>query len=303
MSAIRGVPHPFPYQGSKRMLASQIVGCIPSGTKRLLEPFAGSAAVSLATAYLGKADCFLINDIHKPIYKLWKAILNEPNKLVSQYRFLWTEQIGKERLYYDHIRDKFNKAQEPHYFLYLLARCIKAAIRYNKKGEFNNSPDNRRKGMHPDKMEQNIKLASEILKGKASISCRDYREILDGIGHHDFVYMDPPYQGVCDARDHRYCQSVDFEEFATALEKLNKKRISFIVSYDGRTGDKVHGDQLPSGLKLEKVEIHVGRSTQATLLGRNDQTYESLYLSPALIKRLGKTPKCVQKQPEKLLFA
>ena len=192
------------------MLASQIVGSIPSGTKRLVEPFAGSAAISLAAAYLRKADRYLINDMHKPLYKLWKAILKEPDNLTAKYRRLWTEQIGKERKYYDYIRDEFNKTHEPHHFLYLLARCIKAAIRYNRKGEFNNSPDNRRKGMHPDKMEQNIKLASEILKGKTKISCRDYREILDNVTHNDLVYMDPPYQGVCDTRDHRYCHSVDF---------------------------------------------------------------------------------------------
>ena len=302
MGAIKGVPHPFPYQGSKRILASQIIGCVPSGTKCLLEPFAGSAAITLASAHLKKADRYLINDIHMPIYKLWKAILNKPEKLAAQYRFLWTEQIGKERIYYDHIRDKFNKTSEPHYFLYLLARCIKAAIRYNKKGDFNNSPDNRRKGMHPDKMEKNVIFASEILKRKTNISCSDYRETLENIGHNDFVYMDPPYQGVCDTRDHRYCQGVDFEDFVNELEKLNNKNISFMVSYDGRTGDKIHGEHLPMELDLEKVEICVGRSTQATLLGRDDRTYESLYLSRALLRRLGETPKCIQKQAEKLLF-
>ncbi|MFC1783269.1 DNA adenine methylase [Planctomycetota bacterium] len=303
MAAIKGIPQPFPYQGSKRMLASQIVGSIPSGMKCLVEPFAGSAAISLAAAYLGKADRYLINDRHKPLYKLWKAILKEPDHLTAQYRRLWTEQIGKERKYYDYIREEFNQTHGPHHFLYLLARCIKAAIRYNRKGEFNNSPDNRRKGMHPDKMEQNIRLASEILKGKTKISCRDYREILGNVTHHDLVYMDPPYQGVCDTRDHRYCHSVYFNEFVTALESLNKKKIPYLVSYDGRTGQKVYGEPLPDDLGLEKVEIHVGRSTQATLLGRVHHTYESLYLSPALIKRLGEIPKCLIKQPEKLLFA
>ena len=34
---------------------------------------------------------------------------------------------------------------------------------------------------------------------------------------------------------------------------------------------------------MKKVELHAGRSSQATLLGRNDVTIESLYLSPALL--------------------
>ena len=37
---------------------------------------------------------------------------------------------------------------------------------------------------------------------------------------------------------------------------------------------------------LAHIEVHAGRSTQATLLGRDDDTYESLYLSPALAKAI-----------------
>ncbi len=58
------------------------------------------------------------------------------------------------------------------------------------------------------------------------------------------------------------------------------------VSYDGRTGAKIFGDPLPTALNLKHLEVYAGRSTQATLLGRADVTYESLYLSPALLSRL-----------------
>lgn len=56
----------------------------------------------------------------------------------------------------------------------------------------------------------------------------------------------------------------------------------FIVSYDGRTGDKTYGEPLPDSLGLTHIEVHVGRSTQATLLGRDHDTFESLCLSPAV---------------------
>ena len=52
----------------------------------------------------------------------------------------------------------------------------------------------------------------------------------------------------------------------------------YLVSYDGRTGDKTFGEPMPKSLKLSLVDIHAGRSSQATLLGRNSDTYESLYL-------------------------
>ena len=60
----------------------------------------------------------------------------------------------------------------------------------------------------------------------------------------------------------------------------------YVVSYDGRTGDKEYGEPLPADLGLLHFEIRVGRSTQATLLGRSCVTYESLYLSPSLRRTL-----------------
>ena len=77
-----------------------------------------------------------------------------------------------------------------------------------------------------------------------------------------------------------------FDEFAQVLETLNARDISYLVSYDGRTGDKVHERQLPKHLNPHLVELQAGRSSQATLLGRNEVTVESLYLSPALTDRL-----------------
>jgi DNA adenine methylase len=99
--------------------------------------------------------------------------------------------------------------------------------------------------------------------------------------------MDPPYQGVSANRDARYIGLLDFEEFSAALRGLNERKICFILSYDGRTGDKSYGKPMPEYLGLVHIEVEVGRSSQATLLGRSHNTYESLYLSPSLIKRIG----------------
>ncbi|MBF0345466.1 MAG: DNA adenine methylase [Nitrospirae bacterium] len=286
MSIIRGVPHPFPYQGSKRIIAEQIISYIPTGVKQLVEPFVGSGAVTIATAFIKKARSFLINDIHEPLISLWKEIIYNPVELANKYECLWFEQHGQERAYYDFIRDSFNKTYEPHLFLYLLARCVKSAIRYNAAGEFNNSPDNRRIGMRPETMRNNILHTSILLRERVSVFRKDYREILNCVEPSDLVYMDPPYQGVCETRDNRYCGWVDYQEFVNSIESLNKRGILFIISYDGRTGNKNHGKLLPSELCLKRLEICVGRSTQATLLGRKDYTYESLYLSPALVRYL-----------------
>jgi len=303
MGAVRGVPQPFPYQGSKRQLAGQIVACIPAETRRLLEPFAGSGAITLATAHLRRARRFFLSDAHDPLMRLWRKIINEPEELANQYKSLWLAQSGQEREYYDLVRERFNQSNEPHYFLYLLARCVKAAVRYNGQAKFNNSPDNRRLGMRPVTMGQNIMEASALLRGRVRLACQDYREALAEATPEDVVYMDPPYQGVCDTRDHRYCRGVSFDSFVESLNDLNRRGVAFIVSYDGRTGEKVHGRPLPAALNLVRLEVEAGRSTQATLLGRKDATVESLYLSSILLARLGAVPDCLKDEAEPSLFA
>lgn len=54
------------------------------------------------------------------------------------------------------------------------ARCVKASIRYNTNGEFNQSPANRRKGMRPDKIADLIHATSNLLKGSTAVTSKDY---------------------------------------------------------------------------------------------------------------------------------
>jgi DNA adenine methylase len=171
-----------------------------------------------------------------------------------------------------------------------LARCVKGSIRYNAEGSFNQSPDKRRRGTMPETMRDNIFGVSALLKGKAVISSLDYKEVLSGVNEDDVVYMDPPYQGVCGERDARYLSVISYDEFVSVLIDLNNHNIRYAVSYDGRTGNKSFGKLLPERLSLTLIELEAGRSTQATLLGRQDVTIESLYLSPRLANEVAASP-------------
>lgn len=280
------VPHPIPYQGSKRSLAPEILRYFPSQVDTLHEPFAGSAAVSIAAAANRRARSFRINDLNKPLVDLWRAIVNTPDKLAKAYAALWREQLAAPESFYREIRGEFNLTGRADCLLYLLARCVKASVRYNARGEFNQSPDNRRRGATPAVMRERILGASGLLRDKVRFSCRHYREVVLEATSADLVYLDPPYQGVCGKRDTRYLAAAPCAEFVGVLAQLNRRNIRYIVSYDGRTGGKAHGAVLPAHLELAHLELAAGRSSQATLLGRADATFESLYLSPALSKEL-----------------
>jgi DNA adenine methylase len=102
----------------------------------------------------------------------------------------------------------------------------------------------------------------------------------------DLIYMDPPYQGTFVNGGFRYYGDVELADFIDSLQDLNRRKIPFVLSDDGRTGNKTFGGALPSHLELTKIEVNAGRSSQATLLGRNQTTFESVYLSKALVQKL-----------------
>ena len=280
------VPHPFPYQGSKRNIARQILPYLPADIDRLIEPFCGSAAISIAAAAYGFADKFALNDVNYALMTLWSEILERPGQLAKEYERLWREQQTDRKEYFTRVRAEFNATHQPHHLLYLLARIVKGSVRYSSDGQFNQAPDNRRAGMRPETMRRQIFGVSELLAGRTCLSAMDFREAITTASSTDVVYFDPPYQGISFSRDHRYYQGLSYNEFVDVLMLLNLNGISYLVSYDGRTGEKHHGQSLPGDLSLRRLEIHAGKSSQATLLGESRETVESLYLSPALVKRL-----------------
>jgi len=299
------VPHPFPYQGSKRGLAKHILPYFPSNVDCLIEPFCGASAISLSASTYGLTNKIILNDLNKPLMELWKEIIERPNDLVNRYEQLWNDQHTDKKEYFFKVREKFNKTHEPHHLLFLLARIVKGAVRYSSKGYFNQSADNRRSGMRPETMRKNIIAVSATLSNKAQLYSEDFRDVVTRAKKNDLIYMDPPYQGTSFTRDHRYLNGLSYDDFVDALNVMNKKDLSYIISYDGKTGNKSFGKKLPDSLSLKHLSINAGRSTQATFLGNKDETIESLYLSPALVDRLNKYPIPVvpEYEQQELMFA
>jgi DNA adenine methylase len=291
------IPHIVQYQGSKRILAPQILEYMPRRFNRMLEPFAGMAAMTIAAAKTNRAGRYHINDINEPVVHLLQTAIDTPGDLIERYAKVWEGQfqyLGGHLDHFYHVRDQFNTdGRTAENMLYLLARCVKGSVRYGKDGNFNQSPDKRRHGTNPQKIAENVYAISALLKGKVSFSSLDYRHILEMTEQGDIVYRAPPYQGVSNARDNRYIAGVDFDDFASAIEKLDRRGISYIISHDGECGGREYGSNLPANLNCAKFLLNAGLSTQATLLGRRDTTFEALYVSKDLVKMVNAMPKQV----------
>ena len=265
-------PHIVQYQGSKRLLAPQILQFMPRGLNRLFEPFSGMAAITIASARENRAREYHINDLNEPIVSILRTAVGSPDELLENYANIWNGQFSHPDGHVEHfysIRGRFNEGENTaENMLYLLARCVKGSVRYGKNGKFNQSLDKRRHGTNPANMSRNIRAIFSLLKGRTFSSSLDYRSILEMAQPGDLVYMDPPYQGVSSAKDNRYFSGLGYEDFSESLEILNRRNVDFLVSYDGECGGKSYGTDLPKSLGCKKFLLNAGISTQATLLGK-----------------------------------
>ena len=108
-------PHIVQYQGSKRILAPQMLPYMPKRFDRLVEPFAGMAAITIAVAKAGRAKRYLINDLNKPLVDILRLAIESPHELIAEYTSVWSEQFtykdGSVEHYYK-VRDDFNKGNQ-----------------------------------------------------------------------------------------------------------------------------------------------------------------------------------------------
>lgn len=276
------LPHPLPYQGSKRLLAPLIARHVPAGIQVWFEPFAGSAAMTLYAAQHGLAKRFVLGDSLGSIAELWRGVVQRPQETAARYSAVWSGQSAGDADYFNRVRTRYNRERDPVDLLYLICRCVKNAVRFNASGEFTQSVDRRRLGMRPDRMRAAILGASQLLAGRVEFRHGDWLHTCADAGARDFVYLDPPYLGTTIGRDKRYHRQLAQDDLVGGLEQLRARGVRFALSYDGSTGGRQYGPPLPAHLGLTQLLIEAGRSSQATLAGRNECTVESLYLSPGI---------------------
>ena len=290
------MPHPIPYQGSKRKLAPTIGKYIPRGVKTFFEPFAGSAAMTIYAAYHRRAEKYVVGDSLRSMALLLREIVKEPERTAAQYREIWNGQNAGDRNYFYEIRNRYNAEKCPIDLLYLICRCVKNSVRFNAHGRFTQSVDKRRLGMHPDKMESAIVGVSSILHSCTEFRVGDWQDTIVDAYPDDFVYLDPPYLGTSIGRDKRYHQQLMREDLISGLAELRQREVPFALSYDGMTGGKEYGPPLPETLGLTRLMLHAGISSQSTLSGRNEETIESLYVTPGLAEPVDGASGCTEEQ-------
>ena len=259
------------WSGSKRRIAPLLAILLPDA-ERYYEPFVGGGAMLPfrpgRTAVAGDTIVELIN--------LWKAIRDTPELTADEYEVRWNRlQVEGHTAYYA-IRDSFNGTRNPHALLFLSRTCVNGLIRFNKKGEFNNSLHHTRPGIAPARLRKVIRKWSHAIQGVEFIAA-DYRQTLVSVSANDLVFLDPPYGGT----KGRYLPT-DFNlgEFYAELQRLNTIGAKWVLTFDGRAGNRSYATSIPSSLYKVRLALPTGNSPFVKLMKKRiDAVVESVYLN------------------------
>ncbi|RKW26554.1 MAG: Dam family site-specific DNA-(adenine-N6)-methyltransferase [Kingella sp. (in: b-proteobacteria)] len=175
------------WAGGKSKLVPFIQAQLPHA-KRLIEPFAGSASVSLALEF----DTYLLNDCNADLIGLYQTLKQEKQGLIDYAQSFFTPENNQEAAFY-HLREQFNHskniAERAALLIYLNRHAFNGLCRYNSKGEFN-VPFGRYKSPYFPAAEMRGFIAKSA---RIELMCGDFQAALAQATADDAIYCDPPY--------------------------------------------------------------------------------------------------------------
>ncbi|MEP8859440.1 DNA adenine methylase [Enterobacter asburiae] len=177
------------WAGNKTAIMSELKKHLPDGP-RLVEPFAGSCAVMMATDY----PYYLVADINPDLINLYQVIKEDINSFIHLVERIFSKFTTEEDYY--KCRQFFNTVplepiEKAAYFLFLNRHCYRGLCRYNQRGLFNVPYGNYKKPYLP--VDEIRAFAEKAVR--ATFICASYDETLAILQAGDVVYCDPPYDG------------------------------------------------------------------------------------------------------------
>lgn len=176
------------WAGGKSRLLPRILPHVPDEIGNYYEPFLGGGAVFLACSTRVRGRSHLA-DLNEHLVSAWLAIRDYPAELGPLLS--WYQTNDSKEFYYE-VRASVpvGTIEKAARFLYLNGVSWNHLWRENSRTGAMNVPwgDRRFKGID----DATMKTVGAAL-ARAEIVAGDFREVLVGAGHGDFVYLDPPY--------------------------------------------------------------------------------------------------------------
>lgn len=224
---------PLNYTGNKAKLIDQILPMFPADIHRFVDLFCGGGTVGINV----NADEHLYNDSLKPLISLYNTFLNtdietlisDINSVIDKYKLSKENKEG-----YLELRKHYNESRNDIEFYTLLIYCFSNIMRFNKKGEFNQTFGKR--NFNP-KLERKLRIFVDELKSQNAVfTSKDFEEFKAEPG--DFIYLDPPYL-ISDAgyNGHNWT-TADEKRLYRFLDNLDCKfALSNVLEHKGEKND------------------------------------------------------------------
>lgn len=175
------------WAGNKYRCLNDILPTLPKAN-RLMEPFAGSAAVFLNADY----DQYTLGEENKDLIALYTHLQKEGDQFIQYcYRFFTDANNCAERYYA--LRSQFNQSRNTRLraalFLYLNRHGYNGLCRYNQSGGYNVPFGRYHKPYFPRLEMQHFHQKSQ----RAEFVHNDFRQTFKRAQPGDLIYCDPPY--------------------------------------------------------------------------------------------------------------
>lgn len=212
------------WAGNKTAIMSELKKHLPDGP-RLVEPFAGSCAVMMATDY----PYYLVADINPDLINLYQVIKEDVNSFIHLVERIFSRFTTEEDYY--KCRQFFNTVplepiEKAAYFLFLNRHCYRGLCRYNQRGLFNVPYGNYKKPYLP--VDEIRAFAEKAVR--ATFICASYDETLAMLQAGDVVYCDPPYDGTFSGYHTAGFSDDDQYDLASILVRRSSEGHPIIVS-------------------------------------------------------------------------
>ncbi|MEB6579748.1 DNA adenine methylase [Enterobacter quasiroggenkampii] len=212
------------WAGNKTAIMSELKKHLPDGP-RLVEPFAGSCAVMMATDY----PYYLVADINPDLINLYQVIKEDVNSFIDLVERIFSKFTTEEDYY--KCRQFFNTVplepiEKAAYFLFLNRHCYRGLCRYNQRGLFNVPYGNYKKPYLP--VDEIRAFAEKAVR--ATFICASYDETLAMLQAGDVVYCDPPYDGTFSGYHTAGFSDDDQYDLASILVRRSSEGHPIIVS-------------------------------------------------------------------------
>jgi DNA adenine methylase len=213
------------WAGNKTAIMPELKKHLPAGP-RLVEPFAGSCAVMMATDY----PHYLVADINADLINLYKKAAYHSEGLIQVAWVLFREDNSAEKYYENRLR--FNEdtslttLERAALFLYLNRHCYRGLCRYNQSGKFNVPYGNYKNPYFPQA--EILTFAEKAVR--ATFICASYDETLAMLQADDVVYCDPPYDGTFSGYHTAGFSDDDQYDLASILVRRSSEGHPIVVS-------------------------------------------------------------------------